>query len=80
MSETGTQPLVDAPPGSVLARVNRPVMHRLVGVRNIAPSGWEGRECVLRMDAFKGHPVMGSKLYVVGTPTMGKLVAKSSCM
>ena len=53
-------------------------MHGLVGVRKIMPSGWEGRECVLRMDALRGHPVMGSKLYATGTPTIGKLVGKSS--
>ena len=35
-------------------KVNRPVMHRLVGVRNNAPSGWEGREYVLRIDMLSG--------------------------
>ena len=52
-------------------------MHGLVGVRNDAPSGWEGREYVLRINAFRGHPVMGSKLYSVGIATVGKLVGKS---
>ena len=58
-------------------KVNRPVMHGLVGVKNDAPSGWEGREYVLGINAFRGHPVMGLKLYSVGIPTMGKLVGKS---
>ena len=53
-------------------------MHGLVGVKKDAPSGWEGREYVLGIDAFRGHPVMGSKLYFMGVPTGGKLVAKSS--
>ena len=58
-------------------KFDRPVMHRLVGVRNDTPSGWEGREYVLGINAFRGRPVMGSKLYSVGIPTMGKLVGKS---
>ena len=61
-------------------KVDRPVMHALVGVKNDAPSGWEGREYVLEINSFKGHPGMGSKLYSMGVPTMGKLVGKSSCM
>ena len=52
-------------------KVNRPVMPGLVGVENDAPSGWEGREYVLEINGFKGHPVMGSKLYSMGVPTMG---------
>ena len=54
-------------------------MHGLVGVGNDAPSGWEGREYVLGINTFRGHPVMGSKLYSVGIPTMGKLMGKSPC-
>ena len=61
-------------------KVDRPVMHGLVGVRNNAPSGWEGREYVLGINAFRGRPVMGSKLYSVGIPTVGKLVGKSPYM
>ena len=61
-------------------KVERPVMHGLVGVKNDTPSGWEGREYVLKINSFKGHPVMGSKLYSMGVPAMGKLVGKSSCM
>ena len=66
---------MDAP-----GKVNRPVMHGLVGVRDNTPSGWEGTEYVLRIGAFRGHPVMGSKLYFMGIPTVGKLVGKSSWM
>ena len=46
-------------------------MPGLVGVENDAPSGWEGREYVLEINSFKGHPVMGSKLYSMGVPTTG---------
>ena len=46
-------------------------MHGLVGVKNNAPSGWEGREYVLMINSFKGHPVMGLKLYSMGVPTVG---------
>ena len=52
-------------------KVDRPVMRGLVGVKNDAPSGWEGREYVLEINGFKGHPVMGSKLYSMGVPTVG---------
>ena len=54
------------------SKVDRPVMHGLVGVRNITPSGWEGRECVLRMDAFRGHPCYGVKVVHCGCPHHGK--------
>ena len=52
-------------------KVDRPVMHRLVGVKNDTPIGWEGREYVLEINGFKGRPVMGSKLYSMGVPTVG---------
>ena len=51
-------------------KVNRPVIHVLVGVENDTPSGWEGREYVLEINSFKGCPVMGSKLYSMGVPTV----------
>ena len=57
---------------------NRPVMDGLVGVINDTPSGWEVREYVLSFNTFRGHPVMGLKLYSAGRPIMGKLVGKSS--
>ena len=46
-------------------------MPGLVGVENDTPSGWEGREYVLEINGFKGHPVMGLKLYSMGVPTVG---------
>ena len=52
-------------------KVDRPVMHGLVGVENDTLSGWEGKEYVLEINSFKGHPVMGSKLYSMGVPTTG---------
>ena len=52
-------------------------MDGLVGVMNDAPSGWEVREYILRINAFRGHLVMGSKLYSMGFPTVEKLVGKS---
>ena len=57
-------------------KFDRPVMHRLVGVRNKTSSGWEGGEYVFGINAFRGHPVMGLKLYSTGIPTVGKLVGK----
>ena len=69
MSKMGTQPLVDLPPCSALARSTDLVIHRLVGVKNDTPSGWEGREHILEINGFKGRPVMGSKLYSMGVPT-----------
>ena len=60
-----------------LGKFNRPVMHRLVGVRNKTSSGWEGREYVFGINTFSSHPVMGLKLYSTGIPTIGKLVGKS---
>ena len=53
------------------SKVDKPVMYRLVGVENDAPSGWEGREYVLKINGFKGCPVIGSKLYSIGVPTTG---------
>ena len=55
-------------------KFDRPVTHGLVEVRN----SWEGGEYVFGINAFRGHPVMGSKLYSTGIPIIGKLVGKSS--
>ena len=52
-------------------KVDKPVMYRLVGVENNAPSGLEGREYILEINSFKGHPVIGSKFYSIGVPTVG---------
>ena len=50
---------------------DRPIMPALVGVENDAPRGWVGREYILEINSFKGHPVMGLKLYSMGVSTMG---------
>ena len=52
-------------------KADKPAIPRLVGVENKSPSGWEGREYVLEIDSFKGCPIMGSKLYSIGTPIAG---------
>ena len=59
-------------------KFDRPVMHGLVEVRNETSHGWEGGEYVSRINAFRGHPVIGSKLYSTSVPIVGKLVGKSS--
>ena len=78
MSETGAQPLVDIPPGSALASWTDPMMCRLVEVGNETSRGWEDSGYVSGINAFRGHPVMGSKLYCTGGPIEGKLVGRSS--
>ena len=40
--------------------------------------GWEDREKISEVDAFRGRPVTGSKLYPTGGPIVGKLVGNSS--
>ena len=52
-------------------KADKPATPRLVGVENDTPSGWESKEYVLETNSFKGHPVMGSKLYTMGTPIAG---------
>ena len=52
-------------------KADKPATPRLVGVENDAPSGWESKEYVLETNSFKGHPIMGSKLYSMGTPITG---------
>ena len=54
------------------------MMCQLVEVGNEASCGWEDSGYVSRINAFRGHPVMGSKLYSTGRPIKGKLVGKSS--
>ena len=77
MSETGDPTTSGHSSWLSPGKFDRPVMHGLVGVRNETSSGWEGGEYVFRINAFRGHPVMGSKLYSTGIPTIGKLVGKS---
>ena len=52
-------------------KADKPATPRLVGVENDAPSGWESMEYVLGTNGFKGHPVMGSKLYSMGAHITG---------
>ena len=52
-------------------KADKPAIPRLVGVENDAPSGWEGREYVLGINGFKGHPIMGLKLYSMDAPITG---------
>ena len=59
-------------------KLDRPVMHRLVEVGNETSHDWEDSGYVSGINAFKGHPVMGLKLYSAGRPIIGKLVGKSS--
>ena len=59
-------------------KFDRPVTHGLVEVGNETSCGWEVREYVSGINTFRGHPVMGLKLYYTGMPIVGKLVGKSS--
>ena len=58
-------------------KVNRPVMHGLVGVKNDAPSGWEGREYVLEINGFKGHLLWGQSYTLWVFPLWENLWAKA---
>ena len=71
MSETGTPTTKGHSSPLSPGKADKPAIPRLVGVENKAPSGWEGREYILEINGFKGHPVMGSKLYSMGAPIMG---------
>ena len=71
MSKTGTPPLKGIPPPLSLDKADKPATPRLVGVESNAPSGWDSKEYVLETKGFKGHPVMGSKLYSMGAPIAG---------
>ena len=55
-------------------KFNRPVTHRLMKVGSETSCDWEDREKTSGVDTFRGHPVMGSKLYSAGGPIKGKLV------
>ena len=52
-------------------KADKPATPRPAGMEDDAPSGWEGREYILEINGFKGHPIMGSKLYSMGTPIAG---------
>ena len=53
------------------SKADKPATPGLVGVENDAPSGWDSKEYVVEINGFKGHPIMGSKLYSMGAPTAG---------
>ena len=61
-----------------LGRFNRPVTHGLVEVGAKISCNWEDHEKISGVDAFRGRPVMGSKLYSAGGPIAGKLVGSGS--
>ena len=61
-----------------LGRFNRPVTHGLVEVGTKISRNWEDCEKISGVDAFRGCPVMGSKLYSAGGPIAGKLVGSGS--
>ena len=52
------------------SRFDRLVTHGLVEVGSETSCGWEGSEKTSGVDALRGHPIMGSKLYSAGRPTM----------
>ena len=52
-------------------KADKPATPGIVGVEDNTPSGWESKEYVLGTNHFKGHPVMGSKLYSMDAPITG---------
>ena len=73
MSEMGIPPLKDAFLLCLaLTRLTSLPHFGLVGVENDAPSGWESEGySTWDQHDFKGHPIMGSKLYSMGAPIAG---------
>ena len=59
-------------------KFDRPVTHGLTKVGSETSCGWEDHKKILGVDAFRGRPVMGSKLYTVDRPIIGKLVGNGS--
>ena len=49
-----------------LSRSDKLVTHGLTGVRSEASRDWENHERTSGVDALRGRPVMGSKLYSLG--------------
>ena len=49
-----------------LSRSDKLVTRGLTGVKSEASRDWENRERTSGVDALRGHPVMGSKLYSLG--------------
>ena len=59
-------------------KFDRSVTHRLTKVGSKTSRGWEDHEKTSGVDAFRGCPIMGSKLYSAGGPIKGKLVGSGS--
>ena len=68
----GIPPLKGIPPLLSPDKADKPATPGLVGVENDAPSGWESEGySTWDQHDFKGHPIMGSKLYSMGAPIAG---------
>ena len=52
--------------------------HGLTGVGSEASRDWGNHEKTSGVDALRGRPVMGSKLYSAGGPITGKLAGIGS--
>ena len=50
---------------------DKPTTPGLAGMENDALSDWESKGYILGTNDFKGHPVMGSRLYSMGAPITG---------
>ena len=60
------------------SRFDRLVTHGLAKVGSETSRGWEDSEKTSGVDALRGHPIMGSKLYSAGRPIVGKLAGSGS--
>ena len=60
------------------SRFDRLMTHGLVEVGSETSHGWEDSEKMSGIDALRGHPIMGSKLYSAGRPIAGKLAGSGS--
>ena len=61
-----------------LSRSDKLVTRGLMGVGSEASRDWENCERTSGVDALRGHPVVGSKLYSPGRPIAGKLAGIGS--
>ena len=60
------------------SRFNRLVTHGLEEVGSEISRGWEDSKKTSGVDALRGRPIIGSKLYSIGGPITGKLVGSGS--
>ena len=60
------------------SRSDKLVTHGLTEVGSETSRDWGNREKTSGVDALRGHPVMGSKLYSAGKPIAGKLAGIGS--